>query len=173
MKGTIVTCLAEMVTEQFGEAKWQAALEGAGLRPDARFLHHQDIEDASVMRLVASVCKTLDITLAQAADAFGDYWMNAYAPRIYKPFFKAAGSAKEFLLKLDQVHVAITQNMPGAHPPRFEYTWRDGNTLIMTYSSERNMIDFVVGLAKGVGRYYKTNLKVTKRGTGSVEVVFP
>jgi methyl-accepting chemotaxis protein len=173
MKGTIVVCLADMVTAQFGKAKWQAALEGAGLKPGAWFLHHEDIDDASVMRLVASACKTLDITTAQAADAFGDYWMNVYAPRIYKPFLNAAGSAREFLLGLDQVHVAITKNMPGARPPRFEYSWRDSNTLVMTYKSPRGMLDFVVGLAKGVGKYYKTSLTVTKSGPDSVQIVFP
>ncbi len=173
MKGTIVVCLADMVTSQFGKAKWQAALEDAGLNPNAWFLHHHDIDDASVMRLVGSVCKTLDVTLTQAADAFGDYWMNVYAPRIYKPFLTSAGSAKEFLLGLDQLHVVITQNIPGAHPPRFDYSWRDSNTLVMTYKSSRNMLDFVVGLAKGVGKYYKTNLTVTKRGPDSVEIVFP
>jgi methyl-accepting chemotaxis protein len=162
-----------MITKQFGVEKWEAALEDAGLRRDAWFLHHEDVDDAAVMAVIGSVCKTLKITPIQAADAFGDYWVNVYAPPLYKSFYDMAGSAKEFLLKMDQVHVAITKNMPGARPPRFDYTWRDSRTLIMKYASERGMIDFVAGLAKGVGKYYRTNLTVARQGSDSVVIGFP
>lgn len=173
MKGTIARCLAEMVTEKFGKDKWESALEKAGLKRDTRFMSQEDIDDTIIIKIVEAVCKTLDVSWVQAADAFGDYWSTVYAPKIYKPFYDSAGSAREFLLKMDQLHVAMTKNMPGAHPPRFEFEWQDDKTLIMKYISPRGLIDFVVSLAKGIGHYYKTNLKVTKRNNDSVEIVFP
>jgi hypothetical protein len=43
----------------------------------------------------------------------------------------------------------------------------------MKYKSHRNLIDFLVGLIKGVGKFYKEDLKVTKLTNDKVEIVFP
>jgi hypothetical protein len=43
----------------------------------------------------------------------------------------------------------------------------------MTYNSRRGLIDIMIGLIKGVGKYYKENLKVTKLGPDKVEIKFP
>jgi hypothetical protein len=172
MKGVIATCLAELVKEKFGEDKWEAALEGAGLDKKTVFFAVHDIDDEAVLKVVNSVCKVLNISLVQAADAFGDYWVNVFAPRVYGAYYKEAHSAKDFLLKMDYVHEATTRTMKGARPPRFEYEWKDNKTLIMKYKSHRGLIDFMVGLTKGVGKYYKEDLKVTKLGDDRVEIVF-
>ncbi len=173
MKGTIARCLAEMVTKRFGKDKWQDALEKAGLNKNTRFMSTENVDDAATMKVVNSVCSVLNITPTQSADAFGDYWSTVYAPTMYGAFYDAADSAREFLLKLDRVHTTMTRTMPDAHPPRFEYEWQDDKTLIMIYKSHRGLIDFVVGLAKGVGKYYKENLYVSKLGSDRVKIVFP
>ena len=43
----------------------------------------------------------------------------------------------------------------------------------MKYKSHRNLIDFLVGLVKGVGKFYKEDLKVSKLSNDKVEIVFP
>ena len=83
------------------------------------------------MKVIEGVCKITNLSGLQMGDAFGEYWATVYAPNIYKPFFNSASSAKDFLLKMDQVHVSMTKNMPGAHPPHFEYEWKDDKTLIL------------------------------------------
>ncbi len=173
MKGTIAKCLGEMVTHRFGKDKWEDALEKAGLNKSSRFLATQNIDDDVVLKVVGAVCGVLNISLVQAADEFGDYWSTVYAPKIYGVFYGSAKSARAFLLKMDSVHTAMTRAMPDAHPPRFEYEWEDDNTLIMKYESPRGLIDFVVGLAKGVGKYYKEDLNVVKLGSDRVKIVFP
>lgn len=173
MKGVIVNCLAEMVKEKFGEDKWGDALEKAGLDRKSVFFTIQDVDDDAVLKVIASVCEVLNISLVQAADAFGDYWVNVFAPRIYQVYYDEADSAKDFLLNMDHVHQVSTESIAGARPPRFEYEWKDDKTLIMKYKSHRRLIDFMVGLIKGVGTYYKEDLKVTKLGDDRAEVVFP
>lgn len=73
---------------------------------------------------------------------------------------------------MDYVHQIITKNIPNAHPPRFEYEWENSNTLIMKYKSNRNLIDILVDLVKGVGKYYQENLTVSKMGTDKVHIIF-
>ena len=74
---------------------------------------------------------------------------------------------------MDYVHATVIKNVPNAQPPRFEYEWLDDKTLIMKYKSRRRLIDFMVGSIKGVGKYYKEDLRVTKLGNDKVKIIFP
>ncbi|MCX6281105.1 MAG: heme NO-binding domain-containing protein [Bacteroidetes bacterium] len=172
MKGVIVKCLADMVTEKFGKNKWEDSLEKAGIPRTTFFLTTQDVDDALTMKVIASACEVLKITTEQAAAAFGDYWVNDFAVKVYKPFYSGLTSAKEFLLNLDKVHVITTQTIPNAHPPRFDYEWKDPKTLIMTYKSPRGLIEFFIGLAHGVGKHFHEELKITKLSSDKVEIIF-
>ncbi|MCP4214794.1 MAG: hypothetical protein GY765_09055 [bacterium] len=173
MKGVIVVCLAELIKEKFGKGKWEDALEMAGLKRTSFFMLSANIDDATVMKVVNCVCRVLKITLAQAADAFGDYWVNDYAPRIYKAYYRGKNSAKEFLMDMDNVHITVTKKVEGSAPPRFEYELQEDNVLVMTYKSSRGLIDFFVGLVKGVGRYFNEDLKVRKIDSTKVKITFP
>ncbi|GAB4420659.1 MAG: hypothetical protein OHK0032_16410 [Thermodesulfovibrionales bacterium] len=173
MKGIVVLALREMVIGKFGKDKWEAALQKAGVKKgDLIILATSDVDDSIVLKVVNSLCKVLNITLIQAADAFGDYWINVYTQKTYPAYYRRGKTAKEFLLELDKIHVELTAGIPNAHPPRFEYEWKDEKTLIMKYKSHRGLIDFVAGMIKGVGKFYKEDLKVSKLGNDKVEIVF-
>jgi Haem-NO-binding len=173
MKGVIVKCLADLVTEKFGKNKWEDALANCGLDRESVFLATEDVEDEKALKIVGSVCTILNITLAQAADAFGDYWVNVFAPKIYHPYFRGVNSARDFLLKMDNVHKITTDTIPNARPPRFEYEWMGDKMLIMKYKSSRGLIDFMVGLVRGVGKHFNENLMVRKLGPDKLEIIFP
>ncbi len=175
MKGVIPACLGELVSSKFGKDKWEDCLEKAGFPRNASFLPTKDIPDADVLKVVDAACKVLKISLLQAADAFGDYWVNQYAPKIYKIYYMKPKSAKEFILNMDEVHDKVTKTVPNARPPtpRFDYEWKNDKTLLITYKSKRGLVDFLVGLIKGVGKRFNENLRVTKMGANKVQVVFP
>jgi hypothetical protein len=173
MKGVIVLQLKAMVIERFGKDKWEEALAKAGIYKEPIITVISNVDDKIVVDVVNSLCEVLGISLPQLGDAFGDYWVNVYTPKVYASFYANAKTAKDFLLKMDHVHVAMTKNLQDADPPRFEYEWEDNKTLIMKYISKRGLIDFMVGLIKGVGNFYKEDLKVTKLGNDRVKIVFP
>ena len=173
MKGAIVQCLGDLAKTNFGNDKWEQSLETAGLNKASFFMPVQNIDDEKVMKIITSLCKVANITLAQAADAFGNYWVNVYAPKLYGSYYKGANNSRELLLKMDEIHANVTKNIPNALPPRFEYEWKDNRTMIMKYKSNRGLIDILLGLVKGVGRYYKEDLKVTKISSDKLEIIFP
>ena len=84
-----------------------------------------------------------------------------------------AKTAKDFLLNMDKIHEATTRTVPDARPPKFQYKWKDDKTLIMIYNSQRNLMPFLLGLIKGVGKYYNTNLQVNQLSSKEVEIKFP
>ena len=93
--------------------------------------------------------------------------------KLYGSYFKGANNSKELLLKMDDIHDKVTKNIPNALPPRFEYEWKNDKTLILKYKSKRGLIDILLGLVKGVGKYYKEDLKVTKISNDKLQVIFP
>lgn len=172
MKGIIAMCVAELVSKKFGQDKWEEILLDSGLKKKTRFLAFEDVDEEVFMNVIRSIKKILHLSLPEIGDAFGDYWINEFAPRIYPAYYIGITSARDFLLKMDEVHLDTTKDIPNAHPPRFEYTWKDKNTLIMTYKSSRGLIDIMVGLIKGVGKHYKENLEVKKLNDTNVEIIF-
>ena len=73
---------------------------------------------------------------------------------------------------MNAVHTEMTRSLQNARPPRFEYEWEDDKTLVMQYKSHRGLLDFVVGLVKGVGKRYEEPLQVTKIDPDKVQIVF-
>lgn len=106
------------------------------------FLPTSDIEDSRVINIINALCSTLNVSLAQAADIFGDYWINVYCQKMYRPYFRRYKTTKDFLLGLNEIHQEITEIMDNTKPPKFLYEWQNDKTLIMLYKSHRNIIDF-------------------------------
>jgi hypothetical protein len=113
------------------------------------------------------------MTPEQGANAFGEYWCCAYAPRVYPRTLQRFTNARDLLIGLDQIHVDVTRSMPNAAPPRFTYVWKSSNVLEVTYTSHRGMIDIYIGLARGVGTMFKEALVVRKLSSTLVENTFP
>jgi hypothetical protein len=172
MKGTIVKCVEELVVSRFGDATWRDILKGAGLQPNKFYIAIQDVDDAEAMQIIKSACSTLKLSLQQVADAFGEHWMTSYAPKVYQSVLEKSKNARDFLLSIDAVHTLLTKTMANARPPHFEYDTTDPKRLVMSYHSHRDLLPMVAGLARGVGKYYKENLRVTIVPPNKVEVVF-
>ena len=172
MKGVILACLSQLVSENFGDQKREEIMNACGLDARKKFIATEDVPEDVAMKMLWTTCEVLGISLEQAAEAFGDYWVNVYAPNIYRVYYRNVDSARDFLLKMDDVHVKTTKSMENAMPPRFEYEWEDDNTLVMTYKSSRNLIDICIGLVKGVGKHFGEDLKVTKLSNDKLRIVF-
>jgi hypothetical protein len=172
MKGTITRCLGELVQSKWGDDAWRQILAKAGVvDPITLMMPSADIDDKIAMDLLDATSAVLGVTPAQAADAFGEYWCCVYAPKVYKSIVGRFKTAREMILGLDAVHVEMTRSIPNARPPRFSYTWRDSRTLVVKYSSHRNLVHVYAGLARGVGKFY--NEPLTVRTTGqTVEIQF-
>lgn len=172
MKGTIIKCLEQLVITQFGKDVWEKILVDSGLDAFTTIWPLADFDDQLTLQLVGATCENLNISLEQAADAFGDYWVNVYSQKTYPVYYRRNKTARDFLLNMDKVHVEMTRRMKNARPPRFDYEWEDEQTLLIHYKSHRGLVDFAVGLARGIGKYYGEELKVSKSGPDKVRVIF-
>jgi len=172
MKGIITLALKEMVQDYHGNNTWLKILKNIGFDHDPIILPTSNLDDQMIKNIFNATCTVLDISLKQAADIFGDYWINTYSQKVYGIYYQVSKSAQDFIMSMDKVHQDTTQTLPDAQPPQFDYIWNDDKTLIMKYKSERGLIDFMVGLIKGVGKYYNENLKVSKVNNNSIKIIF-
>jgi hypothetical protein len=172
MKGTILKCLQEMVESRFGKPEWQEILKDAGFKGPQLFSLSADVDEGKAVGLFASAARVLEISAEHAADAFGDYWVNDYAPRVYQTIYARHKSARDFLLAMDAVHVMVTESVPNARPPRFDFE-EQGKTLLVTYKSKRGLIDLYIGLVRGVGKRFNTQLEIQKLSARQVKITFP
>jgi hypothetical protein len=173
MKGTIHKCIEKLVIEKFGQDKWEECLTSVGLDDDHVFMINDDVDEKTTMELITKAPGILGITLPQLMDAFGEYWVHVYAPKVYPAYYEGVTSSKQFLLKLHTLHVEITQNVPNARPPMFDYAWENDNTLLMTYKSGRGLLELFISLAKGLSTYFKDSLAIHRtEGSNTVKFVF-
>lgn len=172
MKGIIPICLKEMVIEKYGIEAWGKCLLSTGATSDMNFVATSDIDDNDVVKLIDALCTSLSISRQEAADAFGEYWVCSFSQRVYSHYYRKYKNAREFILAIDSVHVDSTRTIENASPPRFDYAWKDGRTLVVTYKSKRNLIDLFIGLAKGVGKHYGESLHVKKIDSKNIQIVF-
>ncbi len=172
MKGSIVDAIKDLIVENFGIETWADILEGAGLGRADTFKISQDIPDEIVYKVINSISTKLDLTFDQIADLFGEYWAFVYTPKVYKPYHRRVRTAKEFLLKVDSIHQKVTKSIPNAHPPRIEYREEGPNVLIMKYISERKLIRILLGVVKGVGKRFDTDLTVEQISEDELKITF-
>jgi hypothetical protein len=161
-----------MAQSRYGKEVWEKALQEAGIKLGA-ILATDDVDDTIALKVVGSLCKIQGLDLPTLGDHFGDFWISEYTQKVYPHYYRFFKNARELLTGVDKiVHENVAETIPNARPPRFECTWKDEKTLIMRYISHRGLIDFAVGIIKGVGKHYKENLKVQKIGKDTIEVTF-
>lgn len=173
MKGSIPTCLKRMTVAHFGKESWEETLENIGISKYTVFPVIDNIDDLTVIKIIKELCQVLAISPTQLADRFGDYWVNTYSQEAYSRYYSKYQCAMDFLLGMDELHQQITYQIKNAQPPRFSYQVEADNIMIMEYKSHRNLIDLMIGLIKGVGKYYHEELQVTQLAENKVRIIFP
>jgi hypothetical protein len=172
MKGTIINCLEELVTQKFGHKEWRLSLKIAGLPQSKIYSTFEDAPDSEMHSLLQAVSTAVDLPVDGVMEAFGEYWSTVFAPKVYAAYYVGPKNARDLLLRLDDIHTAMTRSIKSARPPHFRYEWHGDKHLIMHYESKRGLVALMAGLVRGVGKYYGEYLNVSIVGN-AVHIRFP
>jgi predicted hydrocarbon binding protein len=78
---------------------------------------------------------------------------------LYPDYYAAHADALSFLLSVEErIHETVRRTVSGAAPPRLDVTRIDQDTLMISYTSDRQLCALLDGLVTGVGRYYGESL---------------
>lgn len=176
MYGLVNKALQDFVTKGFGADKWEAIRLKAGVKETA-FVSMESYPDDITYKLAGSASEVLGITLDQALEAFGEYWVLYTAQEGYGDMLKMCGNnLKEFLMNLDHLHARIRLSFPQLKPPTLKCSNVEDRSLHLHYHSDRpGLTAMVVGLVKGLGKRFSTPLEITlidSKANGSDHDVF-
>jgi hypothetical protein len=176
MYGIINRAIEDLVTENFGAAKWEAIKKRSGVNVEF-FISTEPYNDDLTYKLANAVADELHIPLNEVLVKFGEWWVLNTANEKYKGLMSTGGdNLKEFLLNLPVFHNRIMLMYPKLTPPEFKVSDVESNSICLHYFSKRQGLqEFVRGLLMGLGKMYNTKITIEliqSRTEGSTHEIF-
>lgn|GEM_PF-216665 len=162
MKGIINLCVVSLVKEKFGDEALKKVLKEAGLPENFEVIELEDYPDEVSVKFINAAAKVLNLKPEDIMIAFGDYWINDFAPKKYRIIYKKYNNAKDFLKGMSDTHMWVMSSIEGAKPPKFEFEEPNTNVLIMHYFSNRKLEKILEGLILGVIKYFNVKAEVKR-----------
>lgn len=161
MYGIINKSLKEMMLGQYGEARWERALERSRVAADS-FLSMRSYDDEVTYRLATAAAEELGINLEDTLRAFGVHWVEHTLKTQYDTLATATGQdLVTFLRNLDHLHDRISSTFLDYRPPAFSVDTCDDDTVVVMYRSQRTgFTPFVEGLLQGFGARFNQRVEV-------------
>lgn len=172
MISVILKCLEETIISHHGLENWGRVLDDAGVSRDVKFVPSIEVDDVTMSKIFKSVCNVLQLSIEEVTDAYGDYWVNVYTQKIYGPFYEGRYSISKFFRYLDGIHDSLERTLPGTIPQRFMWKWLDQQTLVFGDQIRSELVELIIALAKGVGKYSGEQVEVKVLRPGQVRMRF-
>jgi len=160
MKGIIFTGFLEFVKNTFGQEICAKARKEFG--EGKVILPIEDYPDETLVNMIATVAKEAGQKVPNVLFKFGKWLVPNFLYKVYHIYFTTSPNAREFLLRMDDVHKSATKSLPGSHPPSFSYRG-NRNGLIMSYRSVRRLCPFMRGLIQGVAEVYGEQITIEEK----------
>ena len=156
MYGLVNKAIQDLVTEKFGEDKWQEIKKLSDFEDDF-FIGLQTYPDALTYTLVKNASKVLGADASFVMETFGEYWILYTADEGYGDIMNLAGdNLPDFLNNLDMLHNRLNNIMPQLVAPQFSTRNETANSIELEYRSQREgMTSMVVGLLRGLCKRFK------------------
>ena len=157
MKGTVVATWVKTARKVWGKEIAEQAMKRVGWPPDIIFLPTEDVEDSKPKNFA----KELAALTGKSAE---EIWLTIGKDNIltffqvYPAFFHKE-NLYSFLRSMYDVHVVITQRLPGAKPPELLIQPVSDTEAVLSYRSSRGMFDYMKGLLAGAAEHFKENIQ--------------
>lgn len=158
MKGTIVSAWVKTSRALFGEKLVNEALSHYGLDPHRVFTPSEDIEDNKAMGFVDYIADKIGEDPSEVWRRIGIGNIETFS-KDYPAFFRYK-NLYSFLKAMYDIHVVVTNRIPGAQPPMLNVKPLERNKALMSYKSPREMFGYFHGMLEGASRYYEEEIQV-------------
>ncbi|WP_427337753.1 heme NO-binding domain-containing protein [Caloranaerobacter sp. DY30410] len=158
MKGTIVSTWIKTSRKLYGDDLTNEAISNAGLDPNKIFKPTEDVEDSYPKKIVEYIAEKLNKTTYDVWKEIGKDNIKTFS-QDYPAFFQHE-NLYSFLKSMYDVHVVMTEKIPGAKPPILNVKAVGKKSAEMTYSSPRGMFGYLHGLIEGAAEYFNENISI-------------
>lgn len=151
MYGMIHRAARTMCIEVLGEHAWQELAASAGFE-EGDFISSHVYPDDRTMALVSAIAAKADLTVDQALEAFGTFWISYADKSAYGQVMRMNGDTlAEFLSNLDRMHGTVQRVLVDSRMPCFYVESASATHIDVLYQSDRPGLEaFVRGLLRGL-----------------------
>lgn len=158
MKGTVVSTWVNTLRKLYGDDIVNQGMIEAGFESNKKFspLENVDDEKPKILLLYISKAKNIEIKTL---------WRNIGKDNIksffndYPAFFQHE-NLYSFLKSLFDIHIVMTKKFKGAIPPLVTIKPISKREAIFSYTSNRGMFDYFLGMLEGSGLHFKENPEI-------------
>ena len=168
MKGTVVSTWVRTCRKLYGDSVVNEAMDKIGYESKKIFSPIEDVEDDKVNIFMNYISEKQNIDLKQLWRTVGEDNIKAFY-HDYPAFFKH-DNLYSFLRTLFDIHVVITQRIPGAKPPIVSIEAISSREAIFSYNSKRGMFDYLEGVLAGAAKFFKEEIKIEEQDKTSSSV---
>lgn len=159
MHGVIFTELKKYVVARLGGQAWNDLLREAGMNGKV-FLPSQVYDDAEMVTLVTTASRITGKPAGDILEDFGEF----IAPDLlamYQAQIDPRWKALDLIEHTERIiHRVVRVKVPGAEPPMLVTRRETPQRLVLSYTSPRRLCGVAKGLARGIGKEYKEELRV-------------
>lgn len=158
MHGIIFGELKKLVDKELGGDSWRELLKDAGLGAKV-YMPVTEYPDDEAMALFNAIAKRTGMEQRSVLELFGEF----IAPdllSLYRHMVKPDWRTLELLQNTEEtIHRVVRLRNPGARPPELR-TDREGEEVLITYSSARRMCGVAVGIVRGLAAHYGETIEI-------------
>lgn len=175
MKGTVVSTWLNTAKKIWGGDVTAAAMRYAGWETDKIFLPTEDVDDAQPRQVVKYLAEHTHQSEDEVWLAIGRDNIRTFA-QVYPAFFRQE-NLYSFLRSMYDVHVVMTQRIPGAKPPELLVEQLNERQAVLSYRSQRGMFGYLRGLLAGAAEYFHeeiaTDIIAATDDSMRIKITFP
>lgn len=157
MKGTVVGTWVKTCRGLYGDEKVDEILDKVGFGSKKIFTPLEEVKDEQVNVFVKELAASEGIEVKELWGKIGEDNINSFFEN-YPAFFEHE-NMYSFLRSLFDIHVVMTQKIPGAKPPLVNIEPISKDTALFSYESKRGMFDYMYGLLRGASKFFKEDVQ--------------
>ncbi len=158
MKGIILKSYLQHVENSYGIEVLNLAIDRCKLESGGLYINMLTYNDEEINSLITETSSIVNKSANQVEQEFGNHFFNDLLNE-YGSYFEKS-NMKDFIHYLNNyIHPEIDSSIDGAITPKFKLDERN-DYFILTYTSERKMSYFALGLLLACNNYFDNEYEI-------------
>ena len=170
MKGLVHISILEFIESEFGITIKNKIIEDIGVNNLPNYVSTKTYSDHEINLILTATESVTEIENLKLQEMFGEHFFIELLENYADYFLKI--NMKDFLIYLNNyIHPEVEEKMSGAITPVFNVI-DTHKGFDLTYSSERKMKHFALGLLKSCNEYFNNVFTISMGKSSGISTIF-
>lgn len=161
MHGIIFAELQKYIDARLGKNGWTRVLKEAGLEAKL-YLPVQEYSDEEAVALAATGARMAGLGIQDVLEDFGEFIVPDLV-KMYAAVIRPEWKTLDLVQHTEEtIHRVVRIKNKGAKPPEIRCLRKNGDEVVITYTSARKMCALARGIARGVAKHYREKIHVSE-----------